>query len=77
MVEKGNVLSVANGDGFKTYLVASRIENIGKGAGGWLCVEMDAINEKGLDNIEAFDCWRVTDRYLEVLMTKGLIKIEE
>jgi hypothetical protein len=77
MVEKGNVLSVTNGDGFKTYLVDSRLENIGKGAGGWLCVDMDAIDEKGIDNIDAFDCWRVTDRYIEFLMSKGLIKIVE
>jgi hypothetical protein len=75
MIEKGNVISLSEGSDSKTYMVAERLDNIGQGAGGWLCVEMDALAEKGIDNISPFDCWRVTDRYLYMQIQRGVITI--
>jgi hypothetical protein len=48
---------------------------MGRGEGGWLCVEQDALIEKGVDNISAFDCWRISDRYLKMQMYLGVITI--
>lgn len=75
MIEKGNVISLSEGSDSKTYMVAERLDDIERGAGGWLCIEMDAIAEKGIDNISAFDCWRVTDKYLDIQIQRGVITI--
>lgn len=77
MIEKGNVISLSEGSDSKTYMVAERLDNIGRqeDEGGWLCVEMDALAEKGIDNISPFDCWRVTDRYLDMQIQRGVITI--
>lgn len=77
MIEKGNVISLSEGSDSKTYMVAERLDNIGRqeDEGGWLCVEMDALAEKGIDNITPFDCWRVTDRYLDMQIQRGVITI--
>ena len=76
MIQKGNVISLSvSTDSTKQYVIADRLDDLGHGEGGWLCVDMDAILEKGLDNINAFDCWRVTDRYLSVQMQRGVITI--
>lgn len=79
MIEKGNVISVSESDtdSTKHYMIAERLTDIGRqeDEGGWLCVEMDALAEKGIDNISAFDCWRVTDRYLDMQIQRGVITI--
>lgn len=77
MVKLGDVISVTESDSTKQYMIAERLTDIGRqeDEGGWLCIEMDAINEKGIDNITAFDCWRITDRYLAVQMQRGVITI--
>lgn len=77
MIEKGNVISVTESDSTKQYMIAERLTDIGRqeDEGGWLCVEMDALSEKGIDNISAFDCWRITDRYLAAQMQRGVITI--
>lgn len=73
MIQKGIVISIS--DSNKQYLVAERLDEIEQGKGGWLCVEKHAFEEKGIDNINAFDCWRVTDKYLEIQIQRGLITI--
>ena len=76
MIQKGNVISLSvSADSAKQYVIADRLDDLGHGEGGWLCIEMDALVEKGIDNIDAFDCWRVTDRYLSVQIQRGLITI--
>lgn len=76
MIQKGNVISLSvSADSTKQYVIADRLDDLGHGEGGWLCIDMDALVEKGTDNIDAFDCWRVTDRYLKMQMQRGLITI--
>ena len=58
------------------YVVVERIDDIACGRGGWLCVELDALSEHP-DSISPFDCWRVTDKYLETQIQRGVIKIIE
>ena len=80
MIEKGNVISLSEGsDSTKQYKIAERLTDIGRqeDESGWLCIEMDALTEKGIDNISAFDCWRVTDRYLNMQIQRGVITIVE
>ena len=78
MVEKGNVISLSvNSDEQEVYVVTERIDDMGHGESGWLCVEIDALSQKGASNITPFDCWRITDKYLEVQMQRGAIKIVE
>lgn len=76
MIQKGNVISLSvSADSTKQYVIADRLDDLGRGEGGWLCIEMDALAEKGTDNIDAFDCWRITDRYLEMQIQRGVITI--
>jgi hypothetical protein len=76
MVEKGMVISLSmESDEIKNYLIAKRVEDFSNGEGGWLCIDTDAIAEKGVDNISAMDCWRVSDKYLEVQIQRGVIQI--
>ena len=79
MIKLGDVISVTESDtdSTKQYMIAERLTEIGRqeDEGGWLCIEMGALTEKGIDNIAAFDCWRITDRYLAVQMERGVITI--
>lgn len=76
MIQKGVVITITeNSDSTKQYVIADRLNDLGHGEGGWLCIDMDALSEKGIDNINAFDCWRVTDRYLSIQIQRGLITI--
>lgn len=76
MIQKGNVISLSeSADSTKQYVIADRLDDIGHGEGGWLCIEMDALVEKGIDNIDFFDCWRITDRYLKMQIQRGVITI--
>ena len=78
MVEKGMVISLSvNSDEPEEYMVYERLVDLGHGEGGWLCVEMEALFEKGADSITAFDCWRITDKYLETQLQRGVIRIVE
>jgi hypothetical protein len=57
MVQIGTVISLSvNSDEPEEYMVTERLDDLGRGEGGWLCVEMEALFEKGSDNISAFDC---------------------
>jgi hypothetical protein len=76
MVKKGTVISLSvNSDEPEEYIVTERLNDIGHGEGGWLCVEMEAFFQKGANNVTPFDCWRITDRYLETQLQRGVIKI--
>lgn len=76
MIQKGNVILLSeSADSTKQYVIADRLDDIGHGEGGWLCIEMDALVEKGIDNVDSFDCWRITDRYLEMQIQRGVITI--
>ncbi len=76
MVKKGTVISLSvNSDEPKEYIVTERLDELGHGEGGWLCVEMEAFFQKGSSNVTLFDCWRITDRYLETQIQRGVIKI--
>ena len=74
MIEKGTVLEVA-ADTPETYLVVERIEKVGRNEKGWLCLYMNAIIEKGIENISKYDYWRVTDSYLKMQIARGVIKV--
>ena len=83
MIEKGTIFLFQPNDSDKPikYVVINEYKDIGKGSGGWLCVEIDDLISKqniakhGLENISPFDCWRVTDKYMEVQIQRGVIKI--
>lgn len=75
MIQKGMVISLSAENEIKNYLVAKRIDDFENGEGGWLCIDLDIIAEKGTDSISAMDCWRVSDKYLEVQIQRGIIKI--
>lgn len=79
IIEKGVIFSISENSGEQEkYIVVERIEDIGgRGEGGWICFNWDAVLEKGSENISAFDCWRVTDRYLEIQIQRGVIKLVE
>lgn len=76
MIKEGVVISLSASDEIKNYLIAKRIEDFSNGEGGWLCIDTDAIAEKGADGISAMDCWRVSDKYLEVQIQRGVIQID-
>ena len=78
MVKKGTVISLSvNSDEPEKYIVTERLDELGHGEGGWLCVEMEAFFQKGSNNVTPFDCWRITDHYLEMQMKRGIIRIVE
>ena len=76
MVHIGTVISLSvNSDESEAFVVAERIDDIGHGEGGWKCIEVDALLQKGANNISPFDCWRITDKYLDAQMKRGVIQI--
>jgi hypothetical protein len=76
LVEKGTIISVLiNPDEPKEYMVSERLDDFGHGDGGWLCVDLNVLSEQGADSISPFDCWRVTDKYLEMQIQRGVIQI--
>ena len=76
MIQKGVVffLSFSNNEN-KKYEILWRDENFEHGEGGWICAETKMLSEKGIDKLSPFDVWRVSDRYLEIQMKRGVIKI--
>lgn len=77
MIKKGTIFTLTVDSKDIYYIVVDRLEDIGKGDGGWLCVEKLAVDKNGIENISPFDCWRVTDKYMEVQIQRGVIKIVE
>jgi hypothetical protein len=73
MVKQGTVILLTESS--KKYKVIKKLDDLGHGEGGWLCVDMDANTENEIDSISPFDCWRITNRYLEIQIQRGLIKI--
>ena len=76
MIQKGVVFLLS--DGFnepKEYEILCRENNFEHGEGGWICAETKTLSEKGIDKLSPFDVWRVSDRYLEIQMKRGVIKI--
>lgn len=77
MIKKGTIFSLTVDSKDIHYIVVDRLEDIGRGDGGWLCVEKIAVDENDIENISPFDCWRVTDKYMEAQIQRGVIKIVE
>lgn len=77
MIKKGTIFSLTVGSKDIHYIVVDRLDDIGRGDGGWLCVEKIAVDKNGIENISPFDCWRVTDKYMEAQIQRGVIKIVE
>jgi hypothetical protein len=77
MIKKGTIFSLTVESEDIHYIVVDRLEDIGGGDGGWLCVEKIAVDENGIENTSQFDCWRVTDKYMEAQIQRGVIKIVE
>lgn len=73
MVKQGTIILLT--DSSKKYRVEKKLDDFGHGEGGWLCVDMDTNTENEIDSISPFDCWRVTDKFLDVQIKRGLIKI--
>ena len=81
MIKKGTIFSVQFDplDEPVEHIVVERLEDIGRGDGGWLCVpvaEAVEVLTAGVE-ISPFDCWRVTDKYMEAQIQRGVIKIVE
>ena len=77
MIKKGTIFSLTVESEDIHYIVVDRLDDIGRGDGGWLCVEKISVDENGIENISPFDCWRVTDKYMEAQIQRGVIKIVE
>ena len=77
MIKKGTIFSLSIDSDNVVYIVIDRLEDIGRGDGGWLCVEKITVDKNGIENISPFDCWRVTDKYMEAQIQRGFIKIVE
>lgn len=77
MIKKGTIFSLTVESEDIHYIVVDRLDDIGRGDGGWLCVEKIAVDKNGIENISPFDCWRVTDKYMEAQIQRGVIKIVE
>ena len=75
MINKGTIFSLSIDSDNVVYIVVDRLEDIGRGDGGWLCVEKIAVDKNGIENISPFDFWRVTDKYMEAQIQRGVIKI--
>ena len=73
MVKQGTVIQLTESS--KKYRVIKKLDDFGHGEGGWLCVDMDANTGNEIDSISPFDCWRITNRYLEIQIQRGVIKI--
>ena len=73
MVKQGTVILLTESS--KKYKVIKKLDDLGHGEGGWLCVDMDTNTGTEIDNISPFDCWRITNRYLEIQIQRGVIKI--
>lgn len=78
MIQKGVVFLLSDGiNENKEYEILCRDSEFAHGEGGWFCAETKTLSEKGIDKLSPFDVWRVSDRYLEIQMKRGVIKIIE
>ena len=81
MIKKGTIFSVQfnSSDEPVEYIVVERLEDIGRGDGGWFCAPVaEAVEVLTADGeISPFDCWRCTDKYMEAQIQRGVIKIVE
>jgi hypothetical protein len=78
MIKKGTIFTLSDDSNEQSrHLVLERKDDIGQGEGGWVCISLDIFLTKGVSNITPFDCWRITDKYLEIQMKKGVIKLIE
>ena len=76
MIQKGVVFLLSDSIGeTKEYEILCRDDGFELGEGGWNCAETKTLSEKGIDKLSPFDVWRVSDRYLEIQMKRGVIKI--
>ncbi len=76
MIQKGVVFLLSDSIGeTKEFEILCRDESFEHGEGGWICAETKTLSEKGIDKLSMFDVWRVSDRYLEIQMKRGVIKI--
>ena len=82
MIKKGTIFSVQfnPSDEPVEYIVVERLEYIGRGDGGWLCAPVAKavdVSTSGGEISLFFDYWRVTDKYMEAQIHRGVIKIIE
>lgn len=81
MIKQGTIFSVQFDplDEPVEHIVVERLEDIGRGDGGWLCVPVEEAVEvlTAGREISPFDFWRVTDKYMEAQIQRGVIKIVE
>lgn len=76
MIQKGVVFLLSDSiNESKEYEILCRENGFELGEGGWICVETKTLSEKGIDKLSPLDVWRVSDRYLEIQMKRGVIKI--
>ena len=75
MVEVGDVLSVESGDEPENYLVVERIEKMARNESGWKCIDISTDTRKEIDSNSECNHWRVTDRYLQMQLERGIIKV--
>lgn len=76
MIQKGVVFLLSDGSNEpKEYEILCRENEFAHGEGGWICVDRKLLSEKGVDKLSSLDVWRVSDRYLEIQMKRGVIKI--
>lgn len=76
MIQKGVVFLLSDGiNENKEYEILWRANEFAHGGGGWICVDRKLLSEKSIDELSSLDVWRVSDRYLEIQMKRGIIKI--
>lgn len=76
MIQKGVVFLLSDGSNeTKEYEILCRENEFARGEGGWICVDRKLLSEKSIDELSSLDVWRVSDRYLEIQMKRGVIKI--
>lgn len=76
MIQKGVVFLLSDGSNEpKEYEILCRENEFAHGEGGWICVDRKVLSEKSIDELSSLDVWRVSDRYLEIQMKRGVIKI--
>lgn len=76
MIQKGVVFLLSDGSNEpREYEILCRENEFAHGEGGWICADRKLLSEKGVDELSSLDVWRVSDRYLEIQMKRGVIKI--
>lgn len=71
MLKKGIIILTEDNS---RYEIVERLDDLANGEGGWLCINTSAMNNT---ETSPYNYWRVTDKYLNMQIMRGAIKILE